>query len=48
MVSYGDNDNGDGPPEYDYCRPNTDPDSDLFHSLMSIAYSGYDENKLVY
>jgi len=38
----------DGPPEYDYCRPNIDPDFGLHRSLMSIAYSGCDVNKLAY
>ena len=36
----------DGPPEYDYCCPNTDPDFGLHWSLMSIAYSGCYVNKL--
>ena len=52
MVPYDDDDNNDdkfdGPPEYDYCRPNTDPDFYSYKSLMSVAYSNCDVSKLVY
>ena len=44
MVSYWDNNNDDGP----VCRPHIDPNFGLFHLLMSIAYSGCNENKLIY
>ena len=42
------NDDWTGPPEYDYCRPGTDPDFGSFHSLMSISYSDCDVNALAY
>ena len=48
MVSYVDNNNDDGLSKYDYCCSNTDPDFGLYQLLMSIAYSGCDENKLAY
>ena len=42
------NDDWNGPPKYDYCRPGTDPDFGSFHSLMSISYSNCDVNALAY
>ena len=52
MVPYDDDDNNDGQfdgvPEYDYCCLNTDPDFDFYKSLMSMAYSNCDANKLAY
>ena len=48
MVPSDDNNNDDefdGPPKYDYCCPNTDPDFGLHPSLMSITYSGCDVKK---
>ena len=48
MVPYGDNNNDNGPADFDYCRPHTYPDFGLFHSLVSIDYSGCDEEKLTY
>ena len=35
-------------PEYDYCRPSTDPNFGSFQSLMSISYSDCDVNTLAY
>ena len=37
-----------GPPKYDYCRLGTNPDFGFFKSLMSMAYSNCDVNKLAY
>ena len=42
------NDDWNGPSEYDYCRPGTDPDFGSFQSLMSISYSDCDVNTLAY
>ena len=38
----------DGPPKYDYCCPDTDPDFNSYKSLMSMTYSNCDANKLAY
>ena len=48
IVLYSDSNNDNGPVKYGYCRLHTDPDFVLYHSLMSIAYSGCDENNFVY
>ena len=42
------NDDWNGPPEYEYCCPGTNPDFGSFHSLMSISYSNCDVNALAY
>ena len=36
------------PRDYNYCRPTNDPNFSLYQSLMLIAYSSCDENKLEY
>ena len=52
MVPYDDDDNNDdkfdGPPEYDYCRPNSDPDFSSYKFLISMVYSNCDANQLAY
>ena len=46
MVLCGNNE--DGWEEYNYCRSHTNPNFGSYYSLMAIAYSGCDENNLVY
>ena len=50
MVLYDveNNDDWNGPPNYDYCRPGTDPDFGFYQSLMSMACSDGDVNYLAY
>ena len=48
-VDVDNNDNKyDGPSKYNYCRPGTDSDFGSYKSLMSMAYSNCDVNKLTY
>ena len=37
-----------GPAEYDYCRPGTDPDYSTYKSLMSLAFGDSDVNSIAY
>ena len=48
LESKNNNDDWNSPPEYDYCRPGTDPDFGSYHSLISISYSDCDVNALAY
>ena len=47
MVLYDDNNNNnwfDGPAEYEYCCPNTDPDFGSYQTLISITCSNCEVN----
>ena len=46
MILCGNNE--DDPVKYNYCCPRTNPDFSSYHTLMYIAYSGCNENKLEY
>ena len=51
MISNGNNEDPsyiNTPGKYNFCRPHTNHDVGLYHSLMSITYSGCNENKLEY
>ena len=51
VVPYDDDhhhDDWNGPAEYDYCRPGTDPDFSTYQSLMSLAFGDSDVNSLAY
>ena len=50
VTPYSNNNNDDwnGPEEYEYCRPNVDPDFASFESLMQLAYTDADVNNLAY
>ena len=41
-------DDWNGPAEFDYCRPGADPDFSTYHSLMSLAFGDSDVNSIAY
>ena len=42
------NDDWNGPEEYEHCRPNVDPDFASYASLMQLAYTDADVNNIAY
>ena len=51
MIHHDDDNNYDdwnGPAEYEFCYPGTDPDFNTYKSLMSLAFGDCDVNSLAY
>ena len=51
VIHHDDDNNYDdwnGPAEYEFCHPGTDPNFNTYKSLMSLAFGDCDVNSLAY